>query len=222
MNGGARVAASFDECVDGAQAIVLTTPWPEFLGAARRLEALAARPRIVVDCWRNAQVVGVPPTRSTCRSAAQCERDDVERRQVAALCGRQLGLRCDALACRRARHPFRDSLLPRAERHHSPAAELTARLWLPLEQYERTKACTVKINVLLLSVRSSTEFPLHRFTFHLRAHTLKHMGASVCSECDRLWKEYGDVIFAQINSGINTQLPGLATNRPGTARSPPK
>jgi hypothetical protein len=36
------------------------------------------------------------------------------------------------------------------------------------------------------------------------------MRASVCSECDRLWKEYGDAIFAQIRARNQLAIAGFS------------
>ncbi|KAA0676217.1 UDP-glucose/GDP-mannose dehydrogenase family protein [Roseomonas genomospecies 6] len=47
----AAPAASMAECVDGADAIVISTPWPEFRGLRPALCADGQRV-VVVDCWR--------------------------------------------------------------------------------------------------------------------------------------------------------------------------
>jgi UDPglucose 6-dehydrogenase len=49
---GARSAASLGECVDGVDAVVLATPWPEFRRLGSELAAAETRPRVVIDCWR--------------------------------------------------------------------------------------------------------------------------------------------------------------------------
>jgi UDPglucose 6-dehydrogenase len=45
---GVRLAGSLDACLDGADVVVIATPWEEF----RTLGARLGRARVVVDCWR--------------------------------------------------------------------------------------------------------------------------------------------------------------------------
>jgi UDPglucose 6-dehydrogenase len=47
-----RMAASAVECIAASDAVVLATPWPEFIAVPAADWARAGRPRAVVDCWR--------------------------------------------------------------------------------------------------------------------------------------------------------------------------
>jgi len=47
-----RLAASAEGCVAASEAVVLATPWAEFVAIPAARWARAGRPRAVVDCWR--------------------------------------------------------------------------------------------------------------------------------------------------------------------------
>ncbi len=47
-----RMAASAAECIAASEAVVLATPWPEFVAIPAASWGRAGRPRAVVDCWR--------------------------------------------------------------------------------------------------------------------------------------------------------------------------
>jgi len=49
---GIAQAASAEACIDGADLVVLATPWPEFARLPAERWARAAAPRVVLDCWR--------------------------------------------------------------------------------------------------------------------------------------------------------------------------
>lgn len=47
-----RFAATIEECLDAADVIVITTPWPQFGQLTGAMLAGAGRRRRVIDCWR--------------------------------------------------------------------------------------------------------------------------------------------------------------------------
>lgn len=47
-----RMAASAADCITASEAVVLATPWPEFINIPATGWARVSRPRAVVDCWR--------------------------------------------------------------------------------------------------------------------------------------------------------------------------
>lgn len=47
-----HMAASAAECIAASDAVVLATPWPEFIAMPAANWAGSGRPRTVVDCWR--------------------------------------------------------------------------------------------------------------------------------------------------------------------------
>jgi UDPglucose 6-dehydrogenase len=52
LGSAVRMAGSAAECVAASDAVVLATPWPEFIAIPTEGWARAGRPRTVVDCWR--------------------------------------------------------------------------------------------------------------------------------------------------------------------------
>jgi UDPglucose 6-dehydrogenase len=52
LGGAVRMAASAAECIAASDAVVLSTPWPEFVTIPAADWARAGRPRTIVDCWR--------------------------------------------------------------------------------------------------------------------------------------------------------------------------
>jgi UDPglucose 6-dehydrogenase len=47
-----RMAGSAEECIAACEAVVLATPWPQFVKIPAAGWARVGRPRTVVDCWR--------------------------------------------------------------------------------------------------------------------------------------------------------------------------
>lgn len=52
LGGGVQFAASVEECVRGADVIVIVTPWEEFRSLTPHMLDRPSLPRVVVDCWR--------------------------------------------------------------------------------------------------------------------------------------------------------------------------
>jgi UDPglucose 6-dehydrogenase len=48
---GADLAANISECVDGADVVVITTPWDDFRGLDSELSRGTTKPGSVIDCW---------------------------------------------------------------------------------------------------------------------------------------------------------------------------
>lgn len=60
LGGAARFATSASECIAASDAVVLATPWAEFVAIPNAQWGRAGNPLLVVDCWRAVQhVAGV-------------------------------------------------------------------------------------------------------------------------------------------------------------------
>ncbi len=49
---GVKFAGTARECIEQSDAVVVTTPWPEFRDIPAKDWGRAASPRVVIDCWR--------------------------------------------------------------------------------------------------------------------------------------------------------------------------
>ena len=52
LGGSVTYAPSAEECIAGADVIVLTTPWPELVALPAATYGRVGTPRVVIDCWR--------------------------------------------------------------------------------------------------------------------------------------------------------------------------